>query len=216
MVFSDTLDWNIYLSCEKLFVRYLVQLCQCQTRERPVSTFSQLCECPTINKIFSYCWTKLSPFICNNNNILLMLLGTGRQWWAPPMLSRSQKVINLCRWKARLSSCNTYTGRWEKDIWWFANTWISFWIFEYLPIFFRLIPGLRGSKPLGMWAGLRPATQHADYQISFRWGYSSCLESLYIESMWGAECIRWSIRSCGGAQTLPPSSSSATHMLLSL
>ena len=32
----------------------------------------------------------------------------------------------------------------------------------------RLIPGLRGSKPLGMWAGLRPATEHADYQISFR------------------------------------------------
>jgi len=33
---------------------------------------------------------------------------------------------------------------------------------------YRLIPGLRGSKPLGMWAGLRPATEHADYQISFR------------------------------------------------
>jgi len=39
---------------------------------------------------------------------------------------------------------------------------------QMLQHIYRLIPGLRGSKPLGMWAGLRPATQHADYQISFR------------------------------------------------
>ena len=102
-----------------------------------------------INQIIRHCWTKLSPFICNNNNILLMPLGTGRQWWAPPMLSRSQKVINLCRWKARLSSCNTYTGRWEKDIWLFANTLISFWIFEYLPIYFQTDPGSARLKATG-------------------------------------------------------------------
>ena len=45
--------------------------------------------------------------------------------------------------------------------------WICY-IWKYLNAS-RLIPGLRGCKPLGMWAGLRPATQHADYQISFRW-----------------------------------------------
>ena len=138
-----------------LLWRFLGQWCQCQIRERPDSTSSPLCECSSIiwpesTIISSNIGSDVfQPFCCGGPEVNIIHLsriklnhpfldlvtfilpGTGTQWWDRPMWSRIQRPINRCRSKAKLNSCNTYTGGREKI---YLLIW-SFQILEDMRIF---------------------------------------------------------------------------------